>query len=47
MSDRTTQLERQIDEFAERGLQATRRGLGSPTLFAIVYTSVASAMTMT
>src|SRR5438093_717331 len=27
MSDRTTQLERQIDEFAERGLQATRNGL--------------------
>jgi APA family basic amino acid/polyamine antiporter len=44
VSDRTNQLERQIDELAERGLQATRRGLGSPTLFAIVYTSVASAI---
>src|SRR4051794_32420652 len=44
LSDRTDQLERQIDELAERGLQATRRGLGSPTLFAIVYTSVASAI---
>jgi APA family basic amino acid/polyamine antiporter len=44
VSDRTTQLERQLDELAARGLQATRRGLGSPTLFAIVYTSVASAI---
>jgi basic amino acid/polyamine antiporter, APA family len=44
VSDRTNQLERQLDELAERGLQATRRGLGSPTLFAIVYTSVASAI---
>jgi len=37
-------LERQFDEFAERSAQATRRTLGSPTLFAIVYTSVASAI---
>ena len=33
-----------LDEFAERSAQVTRRGLGSPTLFAIVYTSVASAI---
>src|SRR6476619_6153537 len=44
MPDRTQRLERAVDEVAERGLQATRRGLGSPTLFAIVYTSVASAI---
>jgi APA family basic amino acid/polyamine antiporter len=44
MPDRTQGIERQLDELAERGLQATRRGLGSPTLFAIVYTSVASAI---
>src|SRR3954462_4780441 len=44
MPDRTQQLEGRIDELAERGLQATRRGLGSPTLFAIVYTSVGSAI---
>src|SRR3954469_25144593 len=44
MSDRERGFGREIDELAERGLQATRRGLGSPTLFAIVYTSVASAI---
>jgi basic amino acid/polyamine antiporter, APA family len=40
----TSPLERQFDEFAERSAQATRRTLGSPTLFAIVYTSVGSAI---
>src|SRR3954452_7470688 len=44
MSDRERGFGRELDDWAERGLQATRRGLGSPTLFAIVYTSVASAI---
>src|SRR5436190_14127979 len=44
MSDRDRGFGRELDDWAERGLQATRRGLGSPTLFAIVYTSVASAI---
>ncbi|HEY3020232.1 MAG TPA: amino acid permease [Solirubrobacteraceae bacterium] len=44
MTERTERLERQLDELAERSMQATRRTLGSPTLFAIVYTSVASAI---
>jgi basic amino acid/polyamine antiporter, APA family len=41
---RAQQIERRVDELAERGAAATRRGLGQPTLFAIVYTSVASAI---
>src|SRR4051812_28322662 len=44
MSDRDRGFGRELDDWAERGMQATRRGLGSPTLFAIVYTSVASAI---
>src|SRR3954465_14690372 len=44
MSDRERGFGRELDDWAEGGLQATRRGLGSPTLFAIVYTSVASAV---
>src|SRR4051794_40573566 len=44
MSERERGFGRELDDWAERGLQATRRGLGSPTLFAIVYTSVASAV---
>ena len=44
MTERTERLERQLDELAERSMHATRSTLGSPTLFAIVYTSVASAI---
>src|SRR4051812_1158787 len=44
MSDRDRGFGRELDDWAERGIEATRRGLGSPTLFAIVYTSVASAI---
>src|SRR3954468_23465184 len=44
MSDRDRGFGRELDDWAERGVQATRRGLGSPTLFAIVYPSVASAI---
>src|SRR4051812_23071872 len=44
MSDRDRGFGRELDDWAERGIEAPRRGLGSPTLFAIVYTSVASAI---
>src|SRR3954466_6244307 len=44
MTERTERIERQLDDWAERGVAATRHTLGSPTLFAIVYTSVASAI---
>ena len=44
MTERTERIERQLDDWAERGVAATRYSLGSPTLFAIVYTSVASAI---
>src|SRR3954452_10003350 len=33
-----------VDDYSERAGPAARRGLGSPRLFAIVYTSVASAI---
>src|SRR3954470_13677623 len=44
MTERTERIERQLDDWAERGVAATRHTLGSPTLFAIVYTSVGSAV---
>src|SRR3954464_11653759 len=44
VTERTDRIERQLDDWAERGVAATRHTLGSPTLFAIVYTSVASAI---
>src|SRR3954449_4701409 len=44
MTERTERIERQLDDWAERGVAAPRHPLGSPTLFAIVYTSVASAI---
>ena len=43
MPDRPQGIER-VDEYLERAAPAARRGLGSPRLFAIVYTSVASAI---
>src|SRR4051812_36987120 len=43
MADRPDPIER-VDDYIERATPAARRGLGSPRLFAIVYTSVASAI---
>src|SRR3954447_13368579 len=43
VADRPQGIER-FDDYIERASPAARRGLGSPRLFAIVYTSVASAI---